>query len=549
MNVPKYLILLAILVLFTQLAQAQYTRQDTLRGKLSPLRTCYDVYFYDLALRVNPDEKSIKGSSAIHFKVVEDFQKMQIDLFENLSIEKILYQDKPLQFVREGNATFIDLGQTLKKGDKASIEIHYGGKPRPARRAPWDGGFSWKKDKNNHHWIGVSCEGLGASVWWPNKDHLSEESDSMRIACEVPSELWCIANGQDRGKTELADGYTRYEWFVSYPINNYNVTLNIGKYAHFSEVYVAQDGDSLDLDYYVLEYNLEKAKKQFEQVKPMLACYEKYFGKYPFWKDGFALVETPYLGMEHQGAVAYGNEYKQGYLGTDLTGSGHGLKFDYIIIHEVGHEYWGNSVSCKDHAELWIHESFCTYTEGLYVECMFGKEAGYEYLYGYTKNIGNRQPIIAPLDVNADGSGDMYPKGAVMLHTLRNVVNNDKKWFQLLMDISQDFKIKNTDTDELVAYISKKLGTDYTYFFDQYLRNTSVPVLEYTLETNKKNTILKYRWRAEVSDFKMPVQIQVAEGKYEEIRPTTTWQEKSFKTPLKELTLKPKSYYVLLEKK
>jgi len=548
----KIIFLLIILSLgFSSISQAQeYTRQDSLRGKLTPLRTCFDVTFYNLKLRVNPSEKSIKGQNTIHFTNQDDFQKIQIDLFENLNIEKILYHDQALTYEREGNATFIDFGQTLKKGLKDSITIYYGGKPRPAINAPWDGGFSWKKDEKGRDWIGVSCEGLGASVWWPNKDHLSDEPDNgIRITCEVPSELICVSNGQDKGSEKLDDGYTSYTWLVSYPINNYNVTLNIGNYEHFSEIYTAQDGEELDLDYYVLDYNLDKAKKQFKQVKPMLTCYENYFGKYPFWRDGFALVETPYLGMEHQGAVAYGNQYMQGYLGSDLSRTGIGLKFDYIIIHEVGHEYWGNSVSCKDHGELWIHESFCTYTEGLYVECMFGKEQGYEYTYGLSKGISNREPIISPPDVNSDGSGDMYPKGAAMLHTLRNVVNDDQKWFQLLKDISTDFKIKNTDTKELVAYISKKLGSDYTYFFDQYLRYASIPVLEYKIKTEGKKSVLEYRWKADVADFRMPIEIETEKGKFEWIKPTSKWQSKTLKISLKELTLKPRSFYVKVDKK
>lgn len=524
--------------------QAQeYTRQDSLRGKLSPLRTCFDVKFYDLQVRVNPETKFIKGYNAIHYQVVEDFDKLQIDLFENMQIEKIVHSGKELKYKREGNATFIDFAEKQKKGTKSFFTVYYSGNPRVAVNAPWDGGFSWSKDQQGNTWIGVSCEGLGASVWFPNKDHLSDEPDSMRIACEVPSDLICVANGNLRKETKLEDKYTRYDWFVSYPINNYNVTLNIAKYAHFADTYTAQDGEKLALDYYVLPYNLEKAKKQFEQVKPMLACYEKYFGKYPFWKDGLALVETPYLGMEHQSAVAYGNQYKQGYLGMDISGTGIGLNFDYIIIHELGHEYWGNSVSCKDHAELWIHESFCTYTEALYVECLYGKEKAETYIYGYRNGISNDKPMVADFDVNAETSGDIYPKGANFLHTLRNVVGSDKLWFEILYGISQDFKIKNTDTQELMQYISKKSKMDMKNIFTQYLMKPDVPTFQYKI-TDKT---LEYKWLASHQGFDMPIKI-IADGKEILLKPTTTWQKLKLNSNKDEIKFKEKDYYVFYEK-
>ncbi len=534
----------------TLLSAQEYTRQDTLRGSLNPLRTCYDVVFYDLNLRVRPDEQFITGYNEIHYEAQADFKRMQIDLFERMQIAKIEQAGKELQFEREGNATFVELAQVQQKGEVNSIKVYYYGKPRRAIRAPWDGGFSWEKDEQGRDWIGVSCEGLGASVWWPNKDHLSEEPDSMRIACEVPSELMCVANGNLREEKKLDDNYTRYTWFVSYPINNYNVSLNIGHYTHFSDTYQSQDGETLALDYYVLDYNLGKAKKQFEQVKPMLNCYEKLFGKYPFWKDGFALVETPYLGMEHQGAIAYGNQYKPGYLGSDLSGTGIGLRFDYIIIHEAGHEYWGNSVSCRDHAELWIHESFCTYTEALYVECLYGKAKAYQYVTGQQRSIGNRSPIVGPLGVNAEGSSDMYFKGANMLHTLRNVINDDQQWFELIKGIAQKFEIKNTNTQEIVAYINQKTGEDYTYFFEQYLYHPAVPVLEYKIQgVGDKRYELSYRWRADVEDFRMPVRVAVGAGKFQEIQPRTEWQNTQLSLPGKKLEFPENAYYFQTEKK
>lgn len=543
-----FLTLLAMILTLPAFSQ-QYTRQDSLRGTLSGWRSCYDVYFYDLQVRVDPENRSIKGSNAIFYKVTEDFEHIQIDLFANLTLEKIVFEGKSLVFKREGNATFVQFPGKQKKGEKGKIEVLYSGKPMVAVNAPWDGGFSWAKDKNGNHWIGVSCEGHpGASVWWPNKDHLSDEPDSMRISCEVPGDLMCVSNGNLRKTAKTEGGYNSYEWFVSYPINNYNVTLNIGKYAHFTDAYTSEDGETLSLDYYVLDYNLGKAKKQFEQVKPMLKCYEFYFGKYPFWKDGFALVDTHYLGMEHQGAIAYGNEYKQGYKGFDITYTGLGMLFDYIIIHETGHEYWGNNISCKDHAELWIHESFCTYSEGLYVECLHGKEKAYTYLMGYANSIGNQKPIIGPLGVNSNGSSDMYPKGALMLHTLRNVIDNDKLWFEILKGLNKDFRHQTVDTRQIVDYINKKTGKDFTYFFDLYLRKTETPRLVYKItpaSSGKMN--LEYKW--ENKGFVMPLKIMLADKTYKTIYPADQWKKETLALPTKGLILQPKSYYIVTENK
>ena len=475
---------------------------------------------------------------------MEHFERIQVDLYKEMNFEKVLYQGKALKFEREGNATFIDFPDAPEVGSITSIQMFYSGEPRVAPRAPWDGGFSWGKDKEGNHFIGVSCEGDGASLWWPNKDHLSEEPDSMQVSCAVPSGLMCVSNGNLRQQQKLDDGYTKYTWFVNYPINSYNVTLNIAPYAHFSDTYESEDGEELVLDYYVLPYNLEKAKKQFKQVKPMLACYEKLFGKYPFWKDGFALVETPYLGMEHQSAVAYGNGYQNGYRGYDLSQSGHGKKFDYIIIHEAGHEYWGNSVSCEDHAELWIHESFCTYTEVLYVECMFGLKAAKEYVYGYRKSVSNLEPIVGPLGVNASGSGDMYFKGALMLHTLRNVIDDDELWFKILKGISTDFKYKTTNTKELTQYISKMAGQDLNYFFQQYLFHSSIPKLVYEIAENDKKYVLKYKWQADVKDFHMPIKIKNGRT-WITLEPTTAWQQMDLKQET--LELKEKAYYIHIQ--
>ena len=507
-----------LFLLIAHSSLAQYTRQDTLRGSLSPLRSCYDVHYYDLSLEVLPEKRFISGKNVIHYVVKADFKRLQLDLFANMAISKIVWEGKNLDFKREGNAVFVNFPQIQTKGTLNAIEIWYEGQPRAAKNPPWDGGFSWRKS-GGKDWIGVSCGGIGASLWWPNKDHLSEEPDSMRIRCAVPEGLWCVSNGLFQGKRVKENGLVEFDWKVQYPINNYNVTLNIADYAHFSDVYTASDGEKLTLDYYVLPQNLEKAKKQFEQAKPMLACYEKLFGKYPFWKDGFKLVETPYLGMEHQSAIAYGNGYRNGYMGTDLSRSGVGLEFDYIIIHESGHEYWGNNLSCHDHAEMWMHESWCTYTEVLYVECMFGKAKADDYVKGYRASVMNNKPMLAPLGVNAEAPSDIYFKGALMLHTLRNVVNDDKLWFKMIYDLQQHFRHQTLSSRQMLDFMNEVLQHDYTYFFRQYLQRAAIP----TLEIEQKNGQVKYRWVNAVKEFRMPIKV-LLNGQEQIIKPTISWQ-------------------------
>ncbi|HRF77269.1 MAG TPA: M1 family aminopeptidase, partial [Chitinophagales bacterium] len=327
----------------------------------------------------------------------------------------------------------------------------------------------------------------------------------------------------------------KYSWKVSYPINNYNVSLNIGKYVHFSDVYTQTNGKDLALDYYVLDYNLEVAKKQFEQVKPMMACYEKYLGPYPFYKDGFAMVETPYLGMEHQSVIAYGNKYQTGYLGFDYSGIG--LDFDYIIIHETGHEWWGNNVSMKDLADMWIHEGFCTYSESIYVECLYGNETALDYINASKRSISNDRPIIGLYNVNSEGSGDMYQKGAVFLNTLRYQVNNDPLWWNIILGIQKDFAKQTVTTAQIENYISRKAGKDFSKLFDQYLRHANIPVLEYKFQRTSAGLELNFRWVADVAGFDMPIRYISKGGKPVWVNPTTEWQllniegldEKTFK--------------------
>ncbi len=525
----KHIIVPFLLLLGITLLQAQpnfdwqqtFTRADTLRGGLRPERTYYNVTFYHLDIQFDIAQRFIKGYNDIEFRVVQDFERMQLDLFENMTISKIEYLEKNVPWVREGNAFFVTLPKQ-KKGNLSKIRVYYEGNPIVAQHAPWDGGFVFSKDNTDNPWVGVACEGIGASLWWPNKDHLSDEPDSMAISIAVPTGLNCVCNGRLRSQDTLPDGYTRYNWFVSYPINNYNVTFNIAKYAHFSDTYTSKDGSKLDLDYYVLPNNLEKAKKQFEQAKTMLEAYEYYFDQYPFWRDGYKLVETSYLGMEHQSAIAYGNKYLRGYLGGGIPSN---MKWDYIIIHESGHEYFGNSISSNDHADMWIHESFTTYLEALFVEYTLGRNEVNNYLAYQQHNILNQQPIVGPRGVNFDSwvSSDHYYKGAAILHTLRKAIGDDVVWFGLIKSFYQQYKYQNIANETFFNYVNTYTKKNYNAFFAQYLFYPKLPIFEYKTVVKRTNTILKYRWKTDVPNFDMPIEIQEGE-KTRRLFPTASWQ-------------------------
>ena len=507
--------------------QYEFSSQDSLRGTLNAARSCFDVGHYNLALEVNPQEKSIKGSNTITFRATTNFNRLQLDLFENMKIDGV-YSDlgRKLNYRRVGNAFFVEVGM-INEGDIRSIRVDYRGNPIIADNAPWDGGFVWDREAGND-WIGVACEGTGASLWWPNKDHLSDEPDSMDLFITCPKSLYANSNGNLIERKDVAKNKSEFHWKVNYPINNYNVTLNIGVYKHFSDVYVAADGDSLELDYYVLPKNYDKAVEHFKQVKPMLACYEAYFGKYPFWEDGFALVETPYLGMEHQSAIAYGNNYERGYLGGMIPRD---MDWDYIIIHETGHEYFGNSISAGDHAEMWIHESFTTYMEALYVECMMGYDDAIRYLNHFRNRlyIKNEQPIIGPLGVNWDDwdSSDHYFKGSWVLHTLRNAIGDDELWFDLLKSFYQKFKNSVIKSEDFFAYVNEKTGEDFSAFFNQYFKYADVPTLEYKLNSEGSTPTVSYRWVTDVENFEMET-IMGSPGSYQRLAVTNEWQTKEW---------------------
>ena len=534
----KKTIYLFLIVLFTNTILAQkFTKQDSLRGSITKERSWWDLKKYHLDIKVNPADSTIVGSNTIDYQVVEKYNVMQIDLQEPMQITKIVQDGIQLKYQREGNVYHVYLATNQNKGDKKQIVVFYGGKPKIAVNPPWDGGITWKKDENGKSFIASSCQGLGASVWWPNKDHMYDEAESMTISVNVPKGLINISNGRLINTKSLKDNTTTYSWQVTNPINNYGVNINIGDYVAFSEKYKGEKG-ILDCQYYVLRNNLAKAKKQFQDVPKMLKAFEHWFGPYPFYEDSYKLVEVPYLGMEHQSSVTYGNGYQNGYRGRDLSGTGWGLKFDFIIIHESGHEWFANNITYKDIADMWIHESFTNYSESLFVEYYYGKEAGSAYVRGTRKSIQNDKPIIGQYDVNNEGSGDMYYKGGNMLHTIRQIINDDEKWRQILRGLNSTFYHQTVTTQQIENYISEQAGIDLSTVFNQYLRDTRVPTLEYYFKEKQ----LTYRWINCVDGFTMPVQVDL-NGESLRIQPTKEWKVQTLATSNSKLTIDV-NYYV-----
>jgi len=517
--------------------QKKFTRADTLIGSITPERVWWDVTHYDLKVKVNPSEKTIEGSNTISYKVLEPKEVMQIDLQTPMKIDKILQDGKEVFYSSEGNAHFLKLQKKQEKGKEEKITIYFSGKPIVARRPPWDGGFTWSKDSNGKHFIATSNQGIGSSVWWPLKDHPSEEPDNgVTISVTTPKDLMDVSNGR-LIKVIETDTTKTWVWQVVNPINAYGVDINIGDYVHWGEKYKGEKG-MLDMDYYVLRENEAKAKEQFKQAPMMMEAFEHWFGPYPFYEDGYKLVEAPYLGMEHQSSVTYGNKYENGYLGRDLSGTGWGLKFDFIIIHESGHEWFANNITNKDVADMWIHEGFTAYSENLYLDYFFGKKASSEYVLGTRNNISNDRPIIGVYNVDNSGSGDMYYKGANILHTVRQLIENDEKWRSILRGLNKQFYHQTVTTRQIEEYISKESGIDLTAFWNQYLRTTKIPKVEYSIERND----LKFRYVNTVENFDMPV-IAIVNGKEEWIFPTSEWKTKTFAQPIETFQIK-KDFYV-----
>ena len=524
------LLVLGVLPACAQLLthKQSFTHADTLRGTVTPQRAWWNVQHYDVTVQPDFATKSIKAKSVITYTVLEDTHSdyIQIDLQQPLQVDTIFYNSKLYvnypgkPWYRDGNAYFIPLPKAAK-GSIQSIALSYHGIPREAVNPPWDGGWIWKKDAQGRPWMSVACQGLGASVWYPCKDHQSDEPDSgASLSIIVPDTLVTVGNGRLKSTIKNNDGTTTYTWEVKDPINNYNIIPYIGKYVNWSDTFQGEKG-KLDLNYWVLDYNLDKAKKEFEQVKPMLHCFEHWFGPYPFYEDGYKLVESPHLGMEHQSAVAYGNGYQNGYRGMDLSGSGWGLKWDFIIVHESAHEWFGNNITTKDLADMWVHEGFANYSETLYTECLFGKEAGNEYNYGTRKRIQNDRTIIGPYGVNKEGSGDMYYKGGNMLQTIRHSINDDERFRNILRGLNKTFYHQTVTTQQIENYISKQSDIDFSKVFDQYLRTTQIPQFEYYFSDDNKT--LHYRWDSCIAGFNLRLVIN-KDNKILTLQPTQQWK-------------------------
>jgi aminopeptidase N len=545
MNKLKHIIAIFTLLFLLLPAAAQYlapeqrkfTRQDSLRGSITPERAWWDLTYYHLNIAVKPSDSTIYGSNTLVYRVIKSSALMQIDLQPPLEILKAEQNGKSLNYTREGNVFWIRMEEKQEPGKIYSLVLRYGGKPKVSHRPPWEGGITWKRDKNGLPFIASSCQGDGASLWWPCKDHMYDEPDSMLISVNVPSNLMDVSNGRLRSVVRQKDNTTTYNWFVANPINNYGVNINIADYAHFSDVFNGEKG-RLDCNYYVLKENLDKAKNQFRQAPMMLAAFEYWFGPYPFYEDGYKLVEAPYLGMEHQSSVTYGNGFKNGYNGNDLSASGWGNKFDFIIVHESGHEWFANSITYEDVADMWIHESFTNYSENLYLEYYYGKDAGREYVLGCRRNIRNDKPVTGVYNVNVSGSGDMYYKGGNMLHTIRQIVDDDEKWRGILRGLNKDFYHQVVKGSQIEEYMTGKVGINLKPVFDQYLRDIRIPVFEYYVKDNK----LSFRWNNCVQGFNMPVRIYVS-GERKDIIPTSRFTSIDLTTSNAVITVDP-NYYV-----
>ena len=549
----RFLSLLVVFILAASQVQTtvaqrkkKFTRADKLRGSITPERSWWDLKHYHLKIRFRPDSKTIQGSNVVTFQVIKPAKKMQVDLQKPLEISKVTHADKSLKFKREDDAPnvyYIEFEEDLPKDSEQKIEIFYGGKPVESKRPPWSGGITWNKDKKGNPFIATTCQGIGASIWWPCKDHGYDEPDKgVDISVTVPEKLTAVANGRLKSSSHNKDDATKtFHWKVTHPINNYCVNVNIGKYVRFSEKYKGEGGE-LDMEYWALEHEKAAAVRQFREAPRTIEAFEHWFGKYPFYEDSYKLVCVPYLGMEHQSSVTYGNGFKNGYRGTDLSATGVGLKFDFIIVHETGHEWFGNNISMRDAADMWIHESFTNYSENLFVEYHFNRKEAEDYVIGCRKRVSNDRPIIGTYGVNKSGSGDMYYKGGNMLHTMRHIINDDKKWRSILRGLNKTFWHKTVTTKQVESYINKQSGIDFGKFFDQYLRTTKIPKFEYSIDGKK----LEYRYTNVVDGFNYPIRASI-NGKKVELKPTTENQTLTVDDDISEFKV-DRNFYVEAKK-
>ncbi|MGA8274204.1 MAG: M1 family metallopeptidase [Candidatus Sulfotelmatobacter sp.] len=510
------------------------TRDDILRGGWGPYRSNNRLLYYHLDVRVDPEKKFLSGKNTIRFRMLKDGNRIQIDLRDLFKIDKILFGTTELKYTREENSVFIDFPETLRNGKVYAIDFYYSGYPTPIGRF---GSFVFDHDPAGHPWVYTACEEVGSAMWWPNKDQWHEEVKNMEISVSAPSNLVEVSNGKFMGKTDLGDGYARWDWFVHYPINAYNVSLNIGNYVHFNDHFRKQT-----LDFWVLPEDLDRAKKQFVQARSMMESDTHYLGEYPFIKDGYKLIQVPYSGMEHQTAVTYGNHFKNGFLerGTEI-----GKRFDGIIIHESGHEWFGNAVSAADRSDMWIHEGANSYLDSIYVEHMWGRADELRYVNDAKPHVKNERPVISPHDVYATPPPDQYPKSSLFLNTLRSVVDDDKKWFKLLHDYFQHFKYHNIMTEDVNAFFNQQTGMDLTPIFNQYLRHPAIPVLELKFDDARKT--VSYRWKVDETAFAMPVRVGKKDG-WQIIRPTTGWQSMPTSLAKADFDVATDLYYVNVDK-
>ncbi len=542
-TIPKSALILLSSALFNGLISLNaqsFDHADSLRGTYGPTRDWWDVTKYDLHLRPDIQEKTIQGLVGMEFKVLRPATELQIDLQPPLHIDSVKFINDWLTVRKDGNAHFITLPSLPDSGSLQYVEIWYSGTPRAAKRPPWDGGISWETDEEDRPFIATSCQGIGASLWWPNKDHPLDEPDSLHMYVTTPDTLMNVSNGQLLEAKAYDDGTKTWHWYVQNPINNYGININIGNYTSWSEIYEGENGP-LQMSYYVLKQHEKEAREQFTQARDMMEAFEHWFGPYPFYEDGFKLVEVPYLGMEHQSSVTYGNRFMNGYLGRDLSSTGVGLSFDFIIVHESGHEWFANNITAADNADMWLHEGFTNYSESLFIEYHQGKEKAATYVRGTRSLIQNAAPIVGPYGVNTAGSGDMYYKGGNLLHTLRQVVNDDLKWREMFREMNRHFRHQTVTTAEIESFISTHLNLDLDYYFDQYVRDIRVPSLTYYWSENK----LMYRWNNCVEQFQMPIEVHVGE-QYLRITPNVEWQILEFDNQ-QELIVYP-DYYVSLFK-
>jgi aminopeptidase N len=520
-------ILLSLFLVPTSLVAQKFTHADTLRGTVTPERAWWDLQHYDLHVTPDLAARTISGYNIITYKVLQPYATMQIDLQAPLTIDSVKQDGASLTYTQDGNAWFIHLTRKQKINASESLTVWYHGTPRAAKNAPWDGGIDWKTDSLGNPWVSSACQGLGASAWWPTKDHQYDEPDKgATIWVTVPDSLMDVSNGRLKGVTPSGKGTTTYEWVVKDPINNYDISINIGKYAHWSDTLMGEKGP-LDLNFYVLAYNLDRAKEHFAaNVKPMIHCFEYWMGPYPFYEDGYKLVESHNLGMEHQSGTQYGNHYMNGYRGRDLSGTGWGLKWDFIIIHESGHEWFGNNITSQDLADMWVHEGFTNYSETLFTDCQYGKVAGDAYCQGTRKLIRNDKPIIAHYGVNEEGSGDMYYKGGNMLNAIRDVIGNDEKFRQIWRGLNKNFYHQTVTSAQIEAYISQRSGIDFSKTFDQYLRTTQIPDFTYQLRSNGGfSSVIDFQWDNCIADFNMPVRLLLPDGSTKLLQVSTSQQE------------------------